>query len=214
VTAVLALAAILMQGQAPTRDARPVTTAGTASITGLVLSTDPQPRPLRRARVTLNGPGLDVGRTAITADDGSFSFERLPSGRFTLAAAKDGYVSMSYGATRTGHPGSSVQVAERQAVRVSLRLPRGAVITGTIVDVDGLASPGIGVTALARRYVGTQGSAAMLAPACRRSRCRTIAASTASSVFRPAITSSPRSRSSGRAGSRRRSAHGRARRRE
>jgi hypothetical protein len=163
VIAGLALAAILTQGQAPTRDARPLTTAGTATISGLVLSADPQPRPLRRARVTLNGPGLDIGRTAITADDGSFSFERLPPGRFTLAAAKDGYVSMSYGATRTGRPGTGVQVAERQAVRVSLRLPRGAVITGTIVDVDGLPSQGIAVTVLAQRYVGPQGERRYLA---------------------------------------------------
>ena len=154
--AALALAVILAQ-QAPVRDARPSAVAGTARISGLVISADAQPRPLRRARVTLNGAGLTMGRTAITADDGSFVFDRLPAGRFTLGAFKDGYVPMSYGATRTGRLGAGVQVAEGQAVGATLRLPRGAVITGTIVDVDGLPSQGIAVTALARRYVGTQG---------------------------------------------------------
>jgi hypothetical protein len=130
---------------------------GTATVSGVVVSADAQPRPLRRARVTLNGSGLAMGRTAITADDGSFAFDRLPPGRFTLGAFKDGYVPMSYGATRTGRPGSGVQVAEGQTVRLTLGLPRGAVITGTIVDVDGQPAQGIPVTALQHRYIGTQG---------------------------------------------------------
>ena len=158
----LALAAILAQ-QVPVRDARAVAVAGTATVSGVVISADAQPRPLRRARVTLNGQGLAMGRTAITADDGSFSFDRLPPGRFTIGAFKDGYLPMSYGATRTGRTGSGVQVAEGQTVRMSLGLPRGAVITGTIIDVDGLPSQGIAVTAAAHRYVGSQGERRYLA---------------------------------------------------
>ncbi len=101
----LALTAVIAQGaqaQPPVRDARPSAVVGTATVSGVVVSADAQPRPLRRARVTLNGPGLAMGRTAITADDGWFSFDRLPPGRFTLGAFKDGYVPMSHGATRTG----------------------------------------------------------------------------------------------------------------
>ena len=155
-----ALAAVMAQAgqsQTPVRDARPAAVAGTATVSGVVVSADAQARPLRRARVTLNGPGLTPGRTAITADDGSFSFEGVPAGRVTLAATKDGYVTMSYGAARTGRPGTGVEVAGGQGVRVSIRLPRGAVITGTVVDVDGLPSQGVPVTVLARRYVGSQG---------------------------------------------------------
>jgi hypothetical protein len=195
----LAFAAVMAQAQPPVRDAPPVAVIGTATVSGVVVSADAQPRPLRRARVTLNGQALP--RTAITADDGSFFFDRVPAGRVTLSAVKDGYVPMSYGATRTGRPGSGVQVAEGQVVRVSLSLPRGAVITGTLVDVDGLPAQGLAVTALARRYVGSQGERAIRRP-CRRSRCRTIAAPIESSVFRPATTSSPRSRRRGRPGSR------------
>ena len=47
----------------------------TTRISGVVLSDEPSPRPLRRARVLLNGP---VGHTAITEDDGGFAFTGLP----------------------------------------------------------------------------------------------------------------------------------------
>jgi len=93
----------------------------------------------------------------MTADDGSFAFDRVPAERFTLAATKDGYVAMGYGATRTGRSGIGVDVADGQTVRVSIRLPRGAVITGTVVDVDGLPAQGMAVTALARRHATWQG---------------------------------------------------------
>lgn len=151
------------QAQPPVRDARPSAAGGTATVRGVVVSADAQARPLRRARVTLNGPGLAMGRTAITADDGSFVFDRLPAGRFTLGGFKDGYVPMNYGATRPERPGAGVQVAEGQTARVSLRLPRGAAITGTIVDVDGLPAQGIGVRTFAYRYVGSQGERRYLA---------------------------------------------------
>ena len=53
-------------------------------------------------------------------------------------------------------------------------------ITGTVTDVDGLPAQGIAVTALARRYVGPQGEAALCRRRMPRPRCRTIAASIAS----------------------------------
>jgi hypothetical protein len=153
------LAALMAQAQPPVRDTRPAVAVATGTIAGVVVADDAQGRPLRRARVTLNGQALDMGRSAITADDGSFAFTRVPPGRFTLAASKDGYVSLSYGSRRTGRPGTGIQVAEQQSLRVTLRLPRGAVITGTVVDVDGLPAPGIPVTVMVRRYVGQQGEA-------------------------------------------------------
>jgi hypothetical protein len=156
VTALL-LAALLAQAQPPVRDARPPAGVASSSIAGVVIADDAQARPLRRARVTLNGQALNMGRSVITADDGSFAFDRVPPGRFTVGASKDGYVSLSYGSRRPGRPGSGIQVAEQQSVRVTLRLPRGAVITGTVMDIDGLPAQGIPVTALARRYVGQVG---------------------------------------------------------
>jgi len=124
----------------------------TGRITGVVTTDEAQPRPLRRARVTLNGGGLDIGWSVITNDDGTFAFDRLPAGRYGVAALKDGYVTMNYGAARPGRRGTSVQVAERQTAAVTLRLPRGAVITGTVLDVDGQPAEGISVGARARRF--------------------------------------------------------------
>src|SRR3954447_15136461 len=87
--------------QAP-RDRR---SAATASITGVVLSDDSPAKPLRRALVLLTGAETSVDRTAVTSDDGSFSFERLPPDAYTLAARKDGYIAVSWGAARPARPG-------------------------------------------------------------------------------------------------------------
>lgn len=157
------MAAVIAHGgaqvQTPARDTRPSGAVATGAISGIVLSDTPEPRPVRRARVILSGQGMDMPRTVITADDGSFAFDRVAPGRVTVGAAKDGYVSMNYGSARTGRPGAGIQIIERQSVRLTLRLPRGAVLTGTVSDIDGLPSPGIAVTALTRRYVGQQGEA-------------------------------------------------------
>lgn len=130
------------------RDARPVPVAATGRITGVVVTDEAQPRPLRRARVTLTGGGLEMPLTAITADDGAFVFDALPPGRFTIVATKDAYVSMAYGARRTGRPGTGVQLAAGQSAAITVRLPRGAVITGTILDVDGRPAGGVSVYAV------------------------------------------------------------------
>lgn len=130
--------------QTSPRDTRPSPVRSTATIAGVVTTDEPQPRPLRRARVTLNGEGAGSGRTAITADDGSFAFDGLPPGSYGIRAQKDAYIEKSGGAVR---PGS----------HVAIRLPRGAVITGTVVDIDGQPAQGIAVAAIARRVDGRWG---------------------------------------------------------
>ena len=90
--------------------------AGT--IAGVVVSDDAQPRPLRRARVTVNGPTLQVPRTAITGDDGTFAFGGLPAGRYTLAARRRTATSpMTHGAARPARPGTprGARAGETQA---------------------------------------------------------------------------------------------------
>jgi len=151
--AAVCFAAAHLAAQQPPRDTRPADKIGTASISGVVTSDEAQPRPLRRARVTLNGPELAMGRTSITADDGSFTFERLPAGRYTLAAAKEAYVRMSYGARRPNAQGTPVAVADGQRQRVTLRIPRGSVITGTVLDPEGQPMRGVLVSALTYRFV-------------------------------------------------------------
>ena len=84
----LLLAVFVTQAQPPARDTRSAAALAMGTIAGVVVTDDSQGRPLRRARVTLNGRALDMGRSVITADDGSFAFDRVPPGRFTVAASK------------------------------------------------------------------------------------------------------------------------------
>ena len=97
---IAALVLALLAQAPPQRDTRIMPTSGSGTIVGIVTTDDAQPRPLRRARVTVMGTAIETPRTVISADDGSFSVTALPVGRFTVTAAKDGYVPMAYGATR------------------------------------------------------------------------------------------------------------------
>jgi uncharacterized protein (DUF2141 family) len=148
----------LDQTQTPARDTRPAaTTTGSATIRGVVTTEEARPRPLRRARVVVSGPSLPMGRTAITDDAGAFVVSGLAPGRYTVSAAKDAYVSMNYGAARPLRPGITVAAGSAEAQRIVIRLPRGAVITGTVTDVDGSPVPGVSVAAATPRLNGFTG---------------------------------------------------------
>lgn len=150
------LIALPALGQPP-RDIRRPTPAGSARIAGMLRTADVPPRPLRRARVMLNGDALALGRTSIVDDDGTFVFEGLPPGRYTVTASKEGYVTAAYGARRPERPGRSIPLGSGESRSVELRLQRGAVLTGTVLGADGDPAPGISVTALASRYVAATG---------------------------------------------------------
>ena len=57
-----------------------------------------------------------VGRTAVTDDDGRFSFVALPAGRYMLYATKQGYVTTAYGAKRPNRPGTALVLADGQHI--------------------------------------------------------------------------------------------------
>lgn len=152
-----AASAVLLVVLAQARDAASPAAAGTASLVGTVMSDDPQqPRPLRRAIVMLNCPDPYVGRTAVTDDQGRFAFVNLPAGRYALAATKRGWPTISYGARMPGRPGRSIPLAQGERATESIRLPRPAVISGTILDENGL--PPTGVALRVMRYVYASGS--------------------------------------------------------
>jgi protocatechuate 3,4-dioxygenase beta subunit len=133
-------------GQA--RDAVGQTPVGTGTISGSVVTAG-SGSPVRRARVSLTGAELRGGRFVLTDDAGHFTFLALPAGRFNLSASKVGYISLAFGASQPGRPGTPIQLFDGQQIdRVTLTLPRGGVITGTVLDEHGEPTPGTPVRAM------------------------------------------------------------------
>ena len=98
----------------------PLTPAtGTAAIIGQVLSDETTPHPIRRAVVTVTGD-LPAARSAITDDEGRFTFKNLPAGRFTINATKTAYLPASYGALRPGRLGTPLQIAQGQQAAITI----------------------------------------------------------------------------------------------
>lgn len=111
---------------------------GGGSISGRVVTTDERPTPIRAVIVTLRGDGFRSGWTFVTDATGTFTFTDLPPGRFVLAASRPGFPSINYGAPRPGRPGASIVLKDNERVAdLSIALPRGAVITGRVIDDNG-----------------------------------------------------------------------------
>jgi hypothetical protein len=127
---VLALSARDLRAQ--TRDApRPV--HGTGVISGVVVSDDADARPVRKARVTCGSPDV-AGDTTITDETGRFEFAGLSAGRYAVSASKPSWVQVSYGAKRPLRPGSAIPLADGETKAVVVRMLRGSVITGLVLD--------------------------------------------------------------------------------
>ncbi len=126
------------------------------SISGSVVTEDAAPQPVSRAIVTLGGGDLPRPKSVITDSNGRFSFRTLPAGRFTLTATKPAYISSAYGAKRHGRPGTPITLAPGQQVTgASIRMSRGAVITGTLRDAQGDPAPAVQVVAIRVDQPGT-----------------------------------------------------------
>jgi hypothetical protein len=142
------------QSQQPARDAASAPPTGTAVISGTVLLGPAGTEPSRRTRVTLNTSDRGItGRTTTTDDMGRFAFRDVPAGRFALQAVRPGYLSASYGSRRPGRPGTAIPVTDGAKVtNLTLRLAKGGVITGTVVDGNGQPAAGISVGVLRYTY--------------------------------------------------------------
>ena len=123
---------------------------GSAAIAGTVVVSGTG-HPARRARVTLNATEGGGSRTAMTDDDGRYAFNDLAAGRYTVSVSKAGHVGITYGQTRPGRQGTPIQLTDGQKFAANLQLPRGSVITGTVVDEYGEAIAGTQVRVM--RYV-------------------------------------------------------------
>jgi len=119
---------------------------GTAEVSGTVISTATPSAPLARVLVTMSGDSLKPSRTIVTDELGRFAFSNLPSGTFTIVAARPPYVTTAFGAKRPGRPGTPIGLAAGQRMTgITIPLARGAAITGMIRTTSGEAAPGVGV---------------------------------------------------------------------
>ena len=137
--------------QAPPRDTAAKT--GTARIRGHVYAAE-DGAPLRRAQVRIFAPELRDNRVTSTDERGAFEFRDLPAGRYNLNASKGNFVSLQYGQTRPSQGGTPLQILDGQTVeKVDFALPRGAIITGRVVDDYGEPIADVQVAPMQSRFV-------------------------------------------------------------
>lgn len=120
---------------------------GTSVVSGTVVVAGTG-QPARRARVVLNATEGGGSRTTMTDESGRFTFTGLAGGRYSLSASKTGHVGVTFGQSRPGRPGTPIQLADGEKFTADLQLPRGSVITGTVLDEYGEPTPGTQVRAL------------------------------------------------------------------
>ena len=113
-----------------TRDQTPPAPVGTAVISGVILSDEKTPQPIKRAFVSLTGTALLGSRSVVTDENGRFSFTGLPAGRVALSASKPAYLAANYGAT-------IVLTDGQRMTDIKLTMIKGGVVTGTIRDERG-----------------------------------------------------------------------------
>jgi hypothetical protein len=125
-----------------------------ASITGVVTAADTG-QPVGRAHVTLTASELPSPVVTMTDDEGRYVFTGLGAGRYTVTASKSGYFETIFGQKVPPHPGTPVSLASGQIIEhVDLRLPKGGVIAGQIVDEHGNPVPDIEIRAMRRDWAG------------------------------------------------------------
>jgi hypothetical protein len=123
---------------------------GTASVTGRVFDGN-GPAPVPFASVTLKGSTRS--QTIVASEDGAFTFEGIGAGSYFLAATKPGFVTGYLRGASPGQPGPPlILIGGQRLDGLALRLTRGGVITGHIVDQHG--EPAIGVGLMVRRVGG------------------------------------------------------------
>lgn len=137
------LIAFLLQSAAPEP-------AKTAIVRGRVLSADTG-APLKYAHITLRMNGTTRETASVTADsNGVYEIRDIDPGTYSPTAGKAGYIATSY---KGPEDVSTLKLTAGQvATGIDFRLPRGAVISGTVIDIDGEPVPGATIQAMVKVY--------------------------------------------------------------
>ena len=147
--AVLASAPLLISAQTS-----PASASG--HLSGVVVAASDDREPVRRVVVRPSGGGLTRSRSTVTDDLGQFAFDNLPAGRFTLVGSRPGFITSAFGATAPGRPGTPINVSAAQRVTgVTLRIMKGAVITGRVTDADGIPVADVQIALVRARQART-----------------------------------------------------------
>jgi hypothetical protein len=137
----LAIAGPAAQSQTQQRDARvaaPAPPAGTAALSGIVVSSTDNARQVRQAAVVIIGTTTGVLKVTSTDANGRFAFTGLPADRYLVGASKPPYLGAVAGAKRPARPGTPVALANGQTINnVTIQLPPGSAISGTVTDERG-----------------------------------------------------------------------------
>jgi hypothetical protein len=137
--------------QLPPRDTAPKT--GTARIRGRVVAADTG-QPLRKAQVRATSAELRENRLTTTDANGVYELAELPAGRYQLTASKGSFVQLQYGQTRPFEAGKPLQVGDGQTVdKVDFSLPRGGLVTGTVIDEFGEGATDVQVSAMRYQFI-------------------------------------------------------------
>ena len=138
---------------APVRVQQAVAPSGT--ITGIVRSAA-DARPIARARVTLTSAALTAPRVAIAASDGTYIFDKLPAGAYTVRASASGFAPQAY-RQRPNGDGVPVGLANAQRITdIDFALRIAGVLAGRILDEDRRPFAGASVDALVSRLENSQ----------------------------------------------------------
>lgn len=124
--------------------------AGTGQLAGRVTAADGG-APLRQVEIVLSSSALQAQRLARSDPTGEYRFTDLPAGRYWIRASRPGFVPLRYGAADPLEPGRYVDLPEGGVVsNINFTLPRGAVISGQILDEFG--EPVLDADVRAMRY--------------------------------------------------------------
>ena len=106
-----------------------------AQVSGRVV--DDRGVPVPGASVYLIGGPLPGARPAITTEDGRFAWRDISPATYAISIAKAGYPAVEYGQSRPDGPGTPITIQPGQSMALEIRLPRGAVIAGRVIDDAG-----------------------------------------------------------------------------